>query len=186
MNKYTSKEDRMRALEEEFYAKVTQVLADRITPIYNSFLLFSAATFAYFVVLQQNQCYAKEKQAYALEYSETVDVTSEFYWLSVAGMLIMIASALVYYLQSMEDMYAYMRPWTIIANVLFLAWFVSLQVFRLRETGRACSGDYFIWADKNGYVDYDQVSQGGGEVPDNYKDTIIREQGQWLLIYIVL
>ena len=37
-------------LDDEFYDKLNFVLASKITPIYNVFLLCSAAIFAYFVV----------------------------------------------------------------------------------------------------------------------------------------
>ena len=50
--KYLNKEDRLRAMEEEFYRQVNQVISEKITPIYNTFILIFAAFFAYFVMLE--------------------------------------------------------------------------------------------------------------------------------------
>ena len=88
----------MRILEEEFYSKLNHVLSTHINPFYNTFILISAAVFAYFLVLPQNQCYSKEGRAYAMEYSNTIDVTYEFYWLSVAGLIILVMSAILFFL----------------------------------------------------------------------------------------
>ena len=45
-------EEQMKNLEIDFYIQVNQVIAEKITPAYNFFVLISAATFAYFVVLE--------------------------------------------------------------------------------------------------------------------------------------
>ena len=52
--KYLSKEERLKSMEEEFYRQVNQVISEKITPIYNTFILIFAAFFAYFVMLEQN------------------------------------------------------------------------------------------------------------------------------------
>ena len=46
---YSTKEERMRELEEEFYRKVNQVISEKITPTYNFFTILFAVIFAYFV-----------------------------------------------------------------------------------------------------------------------------------------
>ena len=48
----------------------------------------------------------------------------------------------MYYLQGKPDMFDMMRPYVIIINLITLIWFVALQYFRFKQTGRACSGDY--------------------------------------------
>ena len=67
-----------------------------MTPIYSLFLGVCALTFAYFVCMEQNQCYAMDSQAYSTMYYNTENVTKHFYWLSLAGMLILGATAIVY------------------------------------------------------------------------------------------
>ena len=39
-------------------------------------------------------------------------------------------------------MFDMMRPYVIIINLITLAWFIAIQYFRFKQTGRACSGDY--------------------------------------------
>ena len=51
--------EELRHLEDEHYNKINQTIAHRITPIYNAFLLFFAGVFCYFVVMEENKCYAK-------------------------------------------------------------------------------------------------------------------------------
>ena len=35
-----------------------------------------------------------------------------------------------------------MKPYIIISNLGGLVWFVALQYYRFKDTGRACSGDF--------------------------------------------
>ena len=65
----------MKALEHEFIRKVNRDIATKVTPIYNVFLLICAAFFAYFVIMAENKCFARDQTAYAVEYENTVDVT---------------------------------------------------------------------------------------------------------------
>ena len=85
-------------LEEEFYQKVNSVIARKITPVYNFFILAFAAVFAYFVVMEDNQCFARDTSAWGVQYSNTEDVTHQFYLLSVAGMTLLMIGGLMYYL----------------------------------------------------------------------------------------
>ena len=59
-NMYNTKEDRLIILEEQYYMKANKIISDRITPLYNAFILIFAAFFAYFLVLEQPMCYSKE------------------------------------------------------------------------------------------------------------------------------
>ena len=70
-----AKETAIKKLEEEFYKKVNVIISNKITPVYNTVLLVFAACFAYFVVIEQNQCYARDESAWGVEYSNTEDVT---------------------------------------------------------------------------------------------------------------
>ena len=49
---FGTKEDKLRAIDEEFYRTVHKVIADKVTPIYNMFILVFAAIFAYFIVIE--------------------------------------------------------------------------------------------------------------------------------------
>lgn len=77
-----------------------------------------------------------------MQYENTEDVTLEFYWISCSGMTLLLVGALMYYVQSKEEMFDYMRPYIILLNLTTLVWFGALQYFRLKDTGRACSGDF--------------------------------------------
>ena len=44
-------------------------------------------------------------------------------------------------------MYEKMRLWVYLGNIFVLLWFITLQVVRFREPGRACSGDYYLGYD---------------------------------------
>ena len=70
-----AKDKALAILEEEFYKKVNAVIAEKVTPIYNTFLMIFAAIFAYFIVMEENQCYARDQSAWAVQYSNTEDVT---------------------------------------------------------------------------------------------------------------
>ena len=85
-----------------------------------------------------------------MQYSNTEDVTEQFYWFSVSGMFLLLLSAYLYYLQSREDQFDKMRPFVIINNLVMLGWFGALQYIRFKDAGRACSGDFQIWANQNG------------------------------------
>ena len=82
-------------------------------------------------------------------------------------MVLLLISALMYYLQGKEDMFEMMRPYVILTNFATFGWFVALQYFRFKDTGRACSGDFLT------------------KPPANYGTVYLGDFGQWLLIYIV-
>ena len=165
-------------MEEEFYRQVNQVISEKITPIYNTFILIFAAFFAYFVMLEQNQCYSKDKQAYGVQYSKTENVTEEFYWLSLGGMFMMIIQAITYYMQSKEDMFDKLRPLVIFVNLSSLVWFYYLHFYRFKDSGRACSGDYFLWGSEDPAEKETVQSLRSSKI-------YLVEEGQWFLIYII-
>ena len=57
--KATVIQSQIRALEMDFIKKVNRDIANKITPVYNTFLMICASFFAYFVVMEENQCYAR-------------------------------------------------------------------------------------------------------------------------------
>ena len=73
----------------------------------------------------------------------------------------------MYYLQGKEDMFEMMRPYVIITNLLTLSWFIALQYFRLKETGRACSGEYLT------------------KMPENFETVYLGNEGKWFTYYVV-
>ena len=154
-------------MEVDFIRRVNKDIAHKVTPVYNAFLLIAAAFFAYFIVVENNQCYAKNNEAWAVEYENTVDVTKEFYLMANCGLILLLVSVLMYYLQGKEDMFELMRPYVIITNLLTLAWFITLQYYRLKDTGRACSGDFL-----------DVVK------PTNFSDVYLGGEGKFFVWYI--
>ena len=71
------------------------------------------------------------------------------------------------YLQSKEGMFEMMRPYVIVSNLLTLAWFITLQYYRFKSTGRACSGDYLT------------------ATPKNFNTIYLGQQGEFILYYII-
>ena len=158
----------MKKLEDEFYAKVNMVISEKITPIYNTFIIIFAAVFAYFVITEDNQCYARDQSAWGVEYANTEDVTRQFHLLDAAGLVLLLVSALMYHLQGKESMFEMMRPYVILANICTFAWFVALQYYRFKDTGRACSGDFL----------------NDAKMPANFGTVYLSSVGQWHVIYI--
>ena len=52
VNYYNTQEDKLKVLEERHAEKVNRVISERVTPLYNTFILIFAAFFAYFIVLE--------------------------------------------------------------------------------------------------------------------------------------
>ena len=60
-----------------------------------------------------------------------------------------------------------MRPFVIVNNLVFITWFAALQIYRFKDTGRACTGEFL------------KVT------PGNYGSVYLPEQGTWFKIYII-
>ena len=69
-------------------------------------------------------------------------MTSNFYWLSTVGIVVLLLQAIMYYVQAREGMYDTMRPCVYLANIFGLIWFFTLQYYRFSDAGIACSGDF--------------------------------------------
>ena len=156
-------------LEEEFYKRVNLVISKKVTPTYNVIMLLYCSIFGYYILKDDNQCYARDMNAWAIQYSNTEDVTHQWYLLQCAGIVLLLISVLLYQVASSPDMFHLMRPYVICINLITLVWFVSLQYYRFKDTGRACAGD-FLTRDKK---------------PGNYTSVYLESQGEWLRIYII-
>lgn len=86
--KNTVQQSQVKALEYEFIRKVNRDIAGRVTPIYNTYLLITASVFAYFIVMEENKCYAKGIKAFGVQYEDSEDITKIFYILANMGMII--------------------------------------------------------------------------------------------------
>ena len=118
-----------------------------------------------------------------MQYSNTEDVTEQFYFLSTAGMFLLLLSALFYYLQSREEQFDKMRPFVILMNLVMLGWFGAIQYYRFKDTGRSCSGDFYLFANSN---DNDTIATKQELVATLKKSKIyLVNEGQWFLIYII-
>ena len=60
-----------------------------------------------------------------------------------------------------------MRPYVIINNLVTIVWFIALQYYRFKDTGRACSGEFLQ------------------KIPGNFGSVYMTTQGQWLKWYII-
>lgn len=58
------------------------------------------------------------------------------------GVTMLLLQVLVYSVQSKNDMYDSTRPFVLLVHLVSLIWFITLQYYRFKQTGRACSGDY--------------------------------------------
>ena len=65
-------------------------------------------------------------------------------------------------------MFEMMRPYVILTNLATLVWFITMQYYRFKDTGRACSGDFL-----------------GATKPANFGTIYLGDLGQWLLIYTI-
>ena len=59
-------------------------------------------------------------------------------------MSLLLIQAVMYYVQSREEMFDSMRFWVILTNLSTLTWFIALQYYRFKTSGRACSGDFMM------------------------------------------
>ena len=66
---------RLEEFERDYIQKVQSDTRRKLIPIYSTFLLIGACCFAYFIVTDQNQCYAKDGKASAVLYEGSQDVT---------------------------------------------------------------------------------------------------------------
>ena len=102
-----------------------------------------------------------------MELEGSDDVTKQFYLLSNCGLILLLVSVLMLYLQSKEGLFEMMRAYVIITNLLTLTWFMTLQYYRFKSTGRACSGDYLT------------------ATPKNYNSIYLGQEGEFILYYII-
>ena len=144
-------------MESEYVRRVNREITQKVNPMYNLFLIICAGGFGYFVYNEENQCYARDKNAWAVEYENTEDVTHQFDLLCNSGFTLLLVGCLLYYMQSKLEMHDIMRPYVIMLNLITFVWFMFLQYYRFKETGKACSGDYI----------------SGKEKPENFDSTYL-------------
>ena len=66
-------------------------------------------------------------------------------------------------------MFDMMRPYVLLVNLATLVWFIAMQYYRFKDTGKACSGDFLQDKTK----------------PANFSTIYLSEQGQFFFIYVV-
>ena len=67
--------------------------------------MICTAVFAYFIVVEENQCYAEGKDVFDEAKDGAIDVTKTFYLLAHAGIVLHLVQIFMYYLQSKEEMF---------------------------------------------------------------------------------
>ena len=65
-------------------------------------MLIYSSIFAYFVLNEDTQCYARDESAFSISYDNTEDVTRQWYILSIAGTAILVTASLLYLLHAIE------------------------------------------------------------------------------------
>ena len=110
--------------EKSLNETVNIAIAERITPIYNTFTLVFAAIFCYFCVMEPTQCYARETQAWSTPYQNTEDVTYQFRVLNITGLAILLISVIVYHSETKS--LGSMNRVVVATKLAFLVWFFSL------------------------------------------------------------
>ena len=79
-------------------------------------------------------------------------------------------------------MYYTRRPMVIFINLFSFVWFIAIQYFRFKETGRACSGDFV----NVGVAKY--LNRKGSDAITATKEEqkyLLADQGFWFLIFVV-
>ena len=76
-------------------------------------------------------------------------------------------------------MFDAVRPCVTMINLMSFIWFVAIQYFRFSDTGRACSGDFLSEA-------VVKFTFSEDESKNDLPSYILRDQGSWFFLYIVL
>ena len=89
-------------------------------------------------------------------------------------------------------MYDATRPFVLLIHLLSLIWFIAIQYYRFKQTGRACSGDYIQGGFGNPFVESTTEKSSSDASKEWPKDKpavpkfILLDQGFWILVYIVM
>ena len=126
-------------MEQEFVKSVNAEIANKVTPLYNIYLCVAAAFFAFIVMTKgDDKCLVKDGKVTTED--DFSNVAKLFYLESAAGLVLALVSVLLYHMQSKSmQMYDVMRPYVIFSNLIFLIWFIAVQVTRFGQNGEACS-----------------------------------------------
>ena len=168
--KKSGQQYRLEEFERDYVDKVQRDTRNKVLPLYSTYLVISAGCFGYFILTEQNQCYAKDGQASAVLFDGSQDVSKQFHLCSSGALIILILCALMHFLQTKDGMYYIMRPYILLSNTLMILWFLALQYYRLMPNGRACSGDFL----------------DSKKLPDDYSKIYLGTQGTFFLVYIVI
>ena len=74
-----------------------------LTPWSNLVMLIFASVFGYFAITEDKSCHSKDKLAWRTPYSDTVDVSHQFMMVNITGMVLLLVSVLLHYLESTDD-----------------------------------------------------------------------------------
>merc|ERR1712086_570866 len=99
-------------------------------------------------------------------------MSKQFYLLANGGLVMTLISVLMFYMQGKNGLFEMMRPYVIITNFLTLGWFIALQYFRFKQSGRTCAGD-------------DLTFRTPSKMPKDWESLFLVKEGQFFLYYIV-
>ena len=101
-------------------------------------------------------------------------------------MSLLLLQAVMYYVQSREEMFETMRMWILVTNLSSLVWFVLIQYYRLKDSGRACSGD-FVAGGETGFANpLGEQSSEQSKVLATQGHFLLVDQGFWFVVFIVM
>lgn len=98
--------------------------------------------FAYFICLEQPECYSKDQKVYGAECLSPENVTEQFYLLSALGLTLLLLQAAAYHTQTQIGMFYPIQPFVLLVSLTSLIWLLSLQYFRFRDPDPVCSVDF--------------------------------------------
>ena len=146
--KSTVAQSQIKALEQDFVDHVNSAIASKVTPVYNLYLVVCSCAFGYLLYKQDElACFAVDSDVIVMDNLANTQkgancVSKEFWLLANSGIVVTLVGAFLYFMQSRSGMFDVMRPYVILNNLITLAWFVLLQYYRFKPSGRACSGDF--------------------------------------------
>ena len=83
-------------------------------------------------------------------------------------------------------MFESMRFWVILTNLSSLTWFVLIQYYRFKDSGRACSGDFMVPGSLGFANPLEEYPADKQKILTSASHYLLVDQGFWFMLYIVL
>lgn len=83
-------------------------------------------------------------------------------------------------------MYDTMRFWVLLVNMATFVWFIALQYYRFKDSGRSCSGDFLAPGSLGFANPLEEHSEEKEKILGNAGHYLVVDQGFWFTIYIIM